>query len=55
MQHHPLPLLSFFSVALSLVLPSIGLAQSKLPTIEQALEMSRGSGAPILAMAGQET
>ena len=30
------------------------LAQSQLPTIDEALEMSRRSGAPILAMAGRD-
>ena len=30
------------------------MAQSQLPTVDEALEMSKRSGAPILAMAGQD-
>lgn len=30
------------------------LAQSQLPTVDEALELSKRSGAPILAMAGRD-
>ena len=41
-----------FAAVVSLFSVTTALAQSQLPTIDEALEMSTRSGAPILAMAG---
>lgn len=41
-------------VALSLV-ASQGRAQTQLPTLEEALKISKETGKPIFAMAGQKT
>ena len=41
-------------VALS-VLASQGRAQTQLPTLEEALKISKETGRPIFAMAGQKT
>ena len=47
--------LAVFSFALlSLSIGSVS-AQTKLPTVEEALETSATTGRPIFAMAGQET
>lgn len=43
-----------FVVAAYVLLMTSASGQSDLPTIDEALEMSRRSGAPILAMAGQD-
>ena len=43
----------FVAVA-NVVSMTAAMAQSELPTINEALEMSKRSGAPILAMAGQD-
>ena len=37
------------------VLASQGLAQAQLPTLENALNVSKETGKPIFAMAGQKT
>jgi len=48
-------LLSFLSVVVvNLLSMTTALAQAQLPTVDEALEMSKRSGAPILAMAGQD-
>ncbi len=41
------------SITVLLVVPAW--AQARLPTLDEALELSRASGRPILAMAGQKT
>lgn len=43
------------SAIFSLLIPTTLFAQTELPTIDEALELSRKSGVPIFAMAGRET
>lgn len=43
------------SLALMLLGVSGGFAQIKLPTVDEALEISAKTGRPIFAMAGQKT
>lgn len=43
-----------FAAVVNVFSMTVVLAQSQLPTIDEALEMSKRSGAPILAMAGQD-
>jgi hypothetical protein len=43
------------SFAFALLGLSVAFAQIKLPTVDEALELSSKTGRPIFAMAGQET
>jgi hypothetical protein len=42
-------------VSLGLLASGVASAQIKLPTVDEALELSGKTGRPIFAMAGQET
>jgi hypothetical protein len=44
-----------FSAAFALLGVTGALAQMKLPTVDEALEISAKTGRPIFAMAGQKT
>jgi hypothetical protein len=43
------------SIAFALLGLGVAFAQIKLPTVDEALELSSKTGRPIFAMAGQET
>ena len=45
-------LITFFG---AVAVTGLSLVQAQMPTVEEALELSRKSGAPIFAMAGRET